>query len=87
MYGGDPQDPRLTWNLELVDSLGNHRVRIDSRAAGAPNPIVMDGTLVPEGTVAAEIMASRYELFAEAMYAVAVVIQGTVRVPIPRASP
>lgn len=89
VYGGDAQDPQLTWDLVvmLVDSLGNQLVRIDSRAGSLPTPIVLSGTLVPEGTVAAEITARSHARFSEAMYPMAVAIYSTTRIPIAKASP
>lgn len=87
VYGGDAQDPQLSWHLELVDSLGNPLVRIDSRAAGLPNPFVLSGTLVPEVTVAAEITARSHKRFSDAMYPLSVAIYSTTRIPIPKPSP
>ena len=81
-YGGDPDDPWVAWQVFLVDSIGNRMVRIESRAAALPTPIVLDGALVPAGAVAAEVTAFRQTERGEAGYPVAVAVHATTRVPI-----
>lgn len=61
VYGGDPNDPHLTWRVVLVDSGGQQLVSVDSRSLPWPSPMILSSALVPPGAVAAEITARRGE--------------------------
>lgn len=61
VYGGDANDPHLTWRVVLVDSGGHQLVSVDSSSLPWPSPMILSSALVPPGAVAAEVTARREE--------------------------
>lgn len=82
LYGGDPADPHLSWELRLVGEDGGILFSIFSRGVPLPSPLVLKGELTPAGVVAAEIRVSFHQEIPDGRYPLTAGIFSRVRIPI-----
>lgn len=82
VYGGDANDPHLTWRVVVVDSGGRQLVSLDARSTSLPSPIVLSNALVPTAAVAVQVTASRGEQLSQTSYPFYIATESAVRVPI-----
>ncbi len=82
VYGGDANDPYLTWRVVLVDSGGQQLISVDSRSTPWPSPMILSSAIVPPGTVAVQVSARRDEQLSQTSYPFYIATESAVWVPI-----
>lgn len=82
-YGGDSSDPKLTWEVTLVDPDAEQSLTIRSRGTPLPRPIILPAVLIPTGSTIAVVTARLGRGLPEAAFPMVVQITSTARVLIP----
>jgi hypothetical protein len=82
-YGGDSSDPKLTWEVTLVDPDAEQSLTIRSRGTPLPRPIILPAVLIPTGSTVAVVTARLGRGLPEAAFPMVVQITSTARVLIP----
>lgn len=82
-YGGDSSDPKLTWEVTLVDPDAGQSLRIRSRGTSLPRPIILPAALIPTGSTIAVVTVALRQTVPQAAFPMVVQITSTARVLIP----
>lgn len=79
----DVQLAESSWQVQLVDSLGRTLGRTDVLSGRLPDPLVLDGGLVPQQTTEARITTTSSETFDVNDYPLHLLVRSRVAVAIP----